>query len=179
MPMKKCIWSLCALCAVVILAPRDTAAYFTKAQSAVMLEDGKGVLYSVTYDFGVKKYDVYLPIGPERKSEKTDQTRIQTYALLEESEEEIGFGETLGVVVSDAEIRNGEYFIPKGEAKRLTMIVLLMLPETAPTRSLDVALQVTNLPFRMVNGGVSIGARLNSSELQYYITPEVDISKGE
>lgn len=179
MPMKKCILSLCALCTVFIFAPRDAAAYFTKAQSAVMLEDGKGVLYSVTYDFGVKNYDVYLPIVPERKNEKVDQTGTQTYALLEESEEEIDFGETIGVVVSDAEIRNGEYFIPKGEAKRLTMIVLLMLPEAAPTRSLDVALQVTNLPFRMVNGGVSIAARLNPSELQYYTTPEVDIPKGE
>jgi len=176
---KKSFPFLFVACAMVVLMPHEAAAYFTKAQSAVMLKDSKGVLYSVTYDFGVKNYDVYLPIVPERKNGKVDQTRTQTYALLEESEEEVDFGETIGVVVSDAEIRNGEYFIPKGEARRLTMIVLLMLPEAAPTRSLDLALQATNLPFRMVNGGVSIGARLNSSELQYYITPEVDIPKGE
>lgn len=178
MSIKNCFLFFCALCAVVVAVPSDVAAYFTKAQSAVALEDGKGVLYSVTYEFGTEKYDLYLPIIPERKSDTADQARTLTYALVEDGRES-SYGTSLGVVVSNAEIRNGHYFIPKGTAKRMTLITLLLLPQTLIHEPHDIALQVTNLPFTMDKQGQKVEAQLNPSELQYYTTPEVGVPKGK
>jgi hypothetical protein len=173
--MKKRFFGF-ALCGLLVLlaSPESGYAYFTKSQSAERLDD-QGVLYSITYDFGMEKYDLYLPIVPARSVATEAGKKDLTYTILDESEDVSGYGETVGVVVSNAEMRNGMYFVPKGEAKRFTLIVLLVEPETAPKNSLDLALQVTNLPFTMKKEGLSLGARLNPSELKYYITPEVDV----
>ncbi len=162
-----------------VLVPQSVGAYFTTAQSAQMLGDGRGVLYTVTYDFGMQKNDLFLPIVPERKIETKDQSRIMTYALFDDSEEETDYGESTAVVLSNAEIRDGYYFVPRGTGKRFVLAALLMLPETAPERSLDLALLVTNLPFTIVNNAGKLPNQLNPSELKYYLTPEVDIPKAQ
>jgi hypothetical protein len=155
--------------------PAPAAAYFTKAQSATMLPDGSGILYTVTYDFGMQTSDVYLPIRAERKVDSASQSRTLTYAIIDEGEVETEYGTTAGIVLSNAEIRRDGYFVPKGVAKRFVLVTVLSLPKTAPAESLDLALQVTNLPFTIVNNGLSFSNQLNPSELQYYLTPEVDV----
>jgi hypothetical protein len=173
--MKKRFFGFALFGLLVLLAgPEEGRAYFTKSQSADRL-DTQGVLYSITYDFGMEKYDLYLPIVPTRSEATEDGKKDLTYTILDESEDVSEYGETVGVVVSNAEIRDGKYFVPKGEARRFTLIVLLTEEEKVPRNSLDLALQVTNLPFTMKKEGLSLGARLNPSELEYYITPEVDI----
>jgi len=160
---------------VFVVIPHSSHAYFTKAQSAELLKDGKGIIYSVTYDFGMEKYDLYMPIIPERKeASSTAQARTMTYAIMEDGKES-AFGESLGIVVSNAEIRDGQYFIPKGTGKRLTLITLLKLPQTLVYEPHNLALQVTNLPFTIVAGDTKYKNQLNPFELDDYLTPEVKI----
>jgi hypothetical protein len=156
-----------------VAMPQASDAYFTTAQSAMMLEDGKGVLYSVTYEFGTEKYDLYMPIVPERNGAREEQVRTMTYAFVDEDDQESAMGESVGVVVSDAEIRDGYYFVPKGEAKRFTLITLLRLPQTLVYEPFDLSLLVTNLPFDMKAKDAEVAAQLNPSELQYYRTPAI------
>ncbi len=153
--------------------PRASEAYFTTAQSAHLLEDGKGILYSVTYEFGTEKYDLYMPIVPERREATKAQTRTMTYAFVGEDDRESSIGESVGVVVSDAEIRDGYYFVPKGEAKKFTLITLLQLPQMLVYEPFDLSLLVMNLPFDMKYSGGEVPGQLNPSELQYYRTPGV------
>ena len=158
---------------VFFVLPSTSEAYFTTAQSAEMLSDGKGILYSVTYDFGTEKYDLIMPIVPERNGARETQTRTMTYTFIDEDNRESMMGESLGVVVSDAEIRDGYYFVPKGEARRFTLITLLKLPQTLVYEPFDLSLLVTNLPFILEHAGEANENQLNPSELQYYRTPSV------
>ena len=170
--MKKNILYILAFSIFCLANPFSTSAYFTTAQSAELLDDGKGVLYTVTYDFGTEKYDMYLPILPIR----SDRLDALSYKFVDEIENEIyRGGESIGVVTSNAVIRNGSYFIPKGEARRLTMMVLLMLPEAPLANDFNLALQMTGLPFKMISTSKEVDTHLNPSELQYYRTPAVSI----
>lgn len=173
--MKKGYFVLMGLMLVAFVSPQQSEAFVTKAQSAELLKDGKGIIYSVTYDFGMEKYDLYMPIIPERKeASSTAQARTMTYAIMEDGTE-TAFGESLGIVVSNAEIRDGQYFIPKGTGKRLTLITLLKLPQTLVYEPHNLALQVTNLPFTMKYVGGEAPNQLNPFELDDYLTPEVKI----
>lgn len=159
---------------VLVVLPAQSEAYFTTAQSAVKLEDGKGILYSVTYDFGMEKRDLIMPIVPERKeASSTDQARTMTYAFVGPDGTESALGESTAVVVSNAEIRDGQYFIPRGQGKRMTLIALLRLPQTLVYEPYDLSLLVTNLPFTIVTDDAKFQNGLNPSELQYYRTPSV------
>lgn len=159
---------------ILIALPARSHAYFTTAQSAVKLEDGKGILYSVTYDFGMKKNDLIMPIVPERKeASSTEQARTMTYAFVDKEGNESALGESTAVVVSNAEIRDGHYFIPRGEGKRMTLIALLSLPQTLVYEPYDLSLLVTNLPFTIVTDQAEYQNQLNPSELQYYRTPSI------
>ncbi|MEZ4195041.1 MAG: hypothetical protein R3B53_01420 [Candidatus Paceibacterota bacterium] len=173
--MKKGIFYVFVCVMVLFGATNNAQAYLTKGQTANLLPDKQGVLYTVTYDFGSASYDLYLPVVPERKSDNNDQARTLTYSLNDDRDGETNYGVTTGVVLANAEIQNGQYFIPKGEARRLTLVVLMAMDEVLPVRSLDLAMQVTNLPFMMINGAVQVKAQLNPSELKYYVTPEIDI----
>jgi hypothetical protein len=168
--MKKNILYILAFSIFCLANPFSANAYFTTAQSAELLDDGKGILYTVTYDFGTEKYDLYLPILPVR----ADRLNELSYEFVDEIENETyKGGNSLGVVTSNAQIKNGTYFIPKGEARRLTLMVLLVLPSAPIEPALDLALQVTGLPFKMVSTAKEVDAHLNPSELQYYRTPAV------
>lgn len=170
--MKKNILFVLAFSIFCLANPFSANAYFTTAQSAEFLEDGKGILYTVTYDFGTEKYDMYLPIFPTR----TNNLEVLSYKFVDEIENETyRAGESIGVVTSNAEIRDGSYFIPKGEARRLTMMVLLMLPTVPSENDFNVALQMTGLPFKMIAASKEVDTYLNPSELQYYRTPAVSL----
>jgi len=168
--MKKRFLYAAALLAFCTVVPANAHAYLTTAQAAELTEDGKGILYTVTYDFGTEKYDLYLPILPVR----TERLNELSYKFVDEIENETyKSGESIGVVTSNAQIKNGTYFIPKGEARRLTLMVLLVLPPEPIDSTVDLALQVTGLPFKMVSKTKKVDAHLNPSELQYYRTPAV------
>lgn len=168
------IFSAICFALVLVALPARSEAYLTSDQSAVKLEDGKGILFSVTYDFGMKKNDLLMPIVPERKeASSTAQARTMTYAFMNQDGTESARGESTAVVVSNAEIRDGHYFIPRGEWKRMTLIALLKLPETLVYEPYDLSLLVTNLPFTIVTDDTEYQNGLNPSELQYYRTPSV------
>ncbi len=168
--MRKIFKCLVFVFAVFFVVPTYAYAYFTTAQSAELLEDSKGILYTITYDFGTEKYDLYLPIIPTR----ADRLDALSYKFFDEIENEVyKGGSSIGVVMSSAQIKNDAYFIPKGEVQKLTLMVLLVLPSVPIEPDVDIALQVTGLPFKMVSTLKEIDAHLNPSELQYYRTPAV------
>lgn len=159
------------------LPSTDAKAYRTTGQSAERIDE-KGALYTIAYDFGSDKYDLYLPIQVQRGTSSADG--VLSYQLVDDRDGASQYGKTTGIVLSDAGIRQGMYFVPRGQAKRFVLVVVLNEVDGAPIdRSLDLALQVTNLPFTMeaLNEPMKIQGKLNPSELIYYVTPEVDIPK--
>lgn len=167
--MKKIFGYVVFVIVVCFVVPIHAHAYFTTAQSAEVLDGGKGVLYTVTYNFGTEKYDMYMPIIPVR----LNRPDALSYTFVDEkTNTPYTNGRAVGIVLSGAQIKDGAYFIPKGTSQKLTLMVLLALPQSAQKPE-DLALQVTGLPFKMVAGSKSVDAQLNQYELQYYRTPAV------
>lgn len=167
------IFAAFIVCAMTFLAPQSSHAYLTTGQSASRV-DGSGVLYAVSYNFGSDNYDFYMPMQTLRGSGSASNT--VSYLFLDDSEDESAYGVSSGVVLSNAEVKNGQYFVPKGKARRFTLLVLLNESTVpSPAQSLDLALKVSSLPFTIVDKGKMVAGKLNPSELQYYITPEIAI----
>ena len=176
------------------VTPHGTQAYLTTAQSAVDVGNGTALL-TVTYKFGFLNREVYMPIVAKRNKEFEDKGTDAGYSILfngsnqatattsiltsTTSSATLNYtvlpGKSKALVLSEAEIRDGRYYVPKGKSGTFTLIALVDLSKT--TSKNDVSLLMTSLPFTMVDKGINIEARLNPSELQYYKTPEVDIKK--
>ena len=176
------------------LVPSVSQAYLTTSQSAVTV--GKDtVLFTVTYKFGFLNREVYMPILADRNKQFDDKGTDAGYSVLFNGENEarastsvltsdiatanlnytILPGKSKAIVLSNAEIKDGRYYLPKGKSGTFTLIALVDLSKT--TLKDDVSLLMTSLPFTMVDKGKKIEARLNPSELQYYKTPEIDLKK--
>jgi hypothetical protein len=154
---------------VLLLVPASTFAYFTTAQSAVRIND-ETVLYTVSYRFGTEKYGLLMPIAALRKDIETSFTNYLGYTLFN-GDEETTEGVANAFVFSDAEIKGNQYHIPKGDSRLFTMVSLVTIPKQADGNLKQLSLQVTSLPFMLVDGKSEIKNGLNPSELQYYKTP--------
>ncbi len=142
-------------------------AYFTTTQEAVALPSHSG-LFLIDYDFGAKKTDVRLPITALHAN--TASRSAVSYAILDENDA-IVEGTVAGFVYSKAELqKDGMYFIPKGEARRLTLAVVFT-PKVVDANK-KYRLQVTYLPFTF---GVTQELQLNPSELKYYTTKLISL----
>jgi hypothetical protein len=166
-----------SLVAIVGVLPGSAAAYFTTSQNAVALS--KNVfLYAISYDFGTPKYDLTLPINALPNRLLSNDAFAVGYETIDSEGETARLGQTVGIVLSNAKVVNNQYFVPKGYAASFTLVVLVQATD-AEVAAYDVeqnlALQVTRLPFLMTNENQEIVAGLNSSELQYYQTPSLDI----
>lgn len=158
------------------LLPGSASAYFTKAQSAVALNDNV-FLYTVSYDFGLKKYDLEMPVVALPQSGATDDFAVG-YKTVDSEGETAQVGKSIGIVLSDAKLVNGVYTVPKGTAASFTLVVLVQATDAelaSYSAEQNLALQVTSLPFVMKGDGITVKAKLNPSELKYYKTPELDI----
>lgn len=177
---------------VAFLTPSVSQAYLTTAQSAVDLGNNT-VLFTVTYKFGFLNREVYMPIAAKRNKEFTDKGTDAGYSILFNGQNEaqattsklnnddvsvslnysILPGKARAIVLSNAEIKEGRYYLPKGKSGTFTLVALVDMSKSENKD--DISLLMTSLPFTMIDDKKRIEAKLNPSELQYYITPEINL----
>lgn len=150
-----------------IFITSETSAYFTTNQKAVALKNHTG-LFLIEYSFGMKKYEVHMPILTENTTTTSD-TRV-SYQIIDEKGAVVTTGTSTGMVLSNTPLSSKEpqYVTPKGESKKFTLAVFFT-PEPASANK-KYRLQVTHLPF---NFSGTQQLQLNPSELKYYTTKEI------
>ncbi len=137
-------------------------AYFTTAQDATII-DGSSLLFTIEYQFGHKKRDVHMPVRAHNT--ETGFDTAVSYTILNQDGEQVA-GKAMGIVFSNAKLTNeGEYVVPKTEAKKFTLTVLFT--PTISVQGEEYRLQVNHLPFTF-DGEQQL--QLNPSELTYYTT---------
>ncbi|MEM9336488.1 MAG: hypothetical protein AAGA35_01360 [Patescibacteria group bacterium] len=172
MKLGKIKLTLMVLSALFVL-PQASQAYFTTDQSAFLISDNAALL-TISYSFGFSSREALLPIAAVRG--ETESQAVLGYELLEDSRASTSVGTAAGIIVSDAEVRNGQYYIPAGQTADFTLVVVLTTEPTDP--EIDYALQVSHLPFTMITAdGTVLENGLTDSELSYYISPEVDLNE--
>ena len=150
-------------------APAVGHAYFTTEQHAFTINDRIGV-FTIEYQFGHEKYDVYMPILALRGS--TERSDALSYEILNEDDLKTK-GTAAGIVLSStARVEDGMYRIPKGTSATFTL--LGFYTPHASEHDDTFRMQVTHLPFSF---NETQELQLNPSELTYYVTPALTLTK--
>lgn len=171
MSMKSNIFFSILLLAAFII-PGITQAYSVTNSSATDLGNGKA-LFTVTYKFGFLNRELYMPIVTKRGADADNST--VAYELMANGKAVPTVGTMAGLVLSDVEIKNNEYYLPKGQSAEFTFIAVMNTDAaTAPT---DINLAITSLPFTMIDGKMKIGAEVAKTEIEAFKTPTITLKK--
>lgn len=167
-----------ALFGVLVLLPQSALAYFTTDQKAYQINN-ETLLYTVTYRFGMEKFDLKLPGIALTDVSSIATTTALTYTLINKKEEAMAVASSQAIILSAAPVVGSQYHIKKGESADFTLVALVTLDTDAlaarPETDLDLALRVHSLPFTMTSAEQTVMSKLNPSELKYYTTPFLDI----
>lgn len=190
MKLYLCSFALLVLGALVI--PTSSQAYSVTNSTATDLGNGYA-LFTVTYKFGFLNREMYMPIEANRNTKYTEKGSDVGYSILFNGQTEakattsvmnnndLSFslnynvlpGKAKAIVLSEAEIKDDRYYLPKGKSETFTLIALVDMRNS--TMKKDISLQMTSLPFTMVDGKKQTGARLKASELESYKTSEITL----
>lgn len=114
-----------------------------------------------------------MPIGALRDSGADISPYIE-YEILDDDDSVVTEGKAAGLILAqggDVEIKDNQYYLPAGKSARFTLFALLSIEDNL--NEIEANLHINSLPFTMVDEGNKIHAKLNPSELQYYVTPTV------
>jgi hypothetical protein len=149
--------------------PFTASAYLTTGQESLTVNGQIGV-YVIDFAFGHERYDIHIP-APAYKSAKPSPSAL-TFEVVDEHGTK-GLGTAVGIVLSDAQVKDGHYTIPKGIRSSLRLLVLYT--KSGHDTGNEFSMQVTHLPFTF-DGKQQL--QLNPSELQYYTTKPVLLGTG-
>lgn len=144
--------------------PTPTLAYTTTG-TVGFTHNNKTLFNAISFSFGHEKHAVHIPITARTDAKSRDAL---TYEILD-ADGGAAAGTPLGIVLSNAKVKGGEYVIPKGKSASFTLLTFFT-PTSTSTEAYRT--QVTNLPFTF-DGKQEL--QLNPSELQYYTTKPVTL----
>ncbi len=190
MKLYLCSFALVVLGALVI--PTNSQAYSVTNSTATDLGNGYA-LFTVTYKFGFLNRELYMPIEASRNTKFTDKGEDVRYSILlndetgaqastskitnDDTSYSLNYnilpGTAKGIVVSNAEIKDDRYYLPKGKSETFTLVTLVNM-SNSPSKE-NLSLQMTSLPFTLVDGRKETNARLQATELESYKTPKVTL----
>lgn len=155
--------------------PLISHAYFTTEQASAAITKTTA-LFTISYTFGLEEHDIYMPIIATRGLEWKGGDQEVGYTFTEDDEVHEN-GTAAALVLSNAPVVNNMYKIEKGTAKTMTLFAMLVTDQDEHEE--DYALQVTQLPYYVDRGNGKLETlQLNPSELQYYVTKEIELNTG-
>jgi hypothetical protein len=143
----------------VVIAPSTTSAFEVTDASAIRLTPNHALL-TITYQFGFLNRELLMPVMADRTSERRGTT--VGYTLTGSNGEVIAAGDTAAIVLSTTELRDDQYYLPKGRNGDFTLVALV---RTAGI-SEDFKLSLTRLPFTLIDGAVTVGAAVTEKQLE-------------
>lgn len=156
--------------AFILAVPSTSFAYQVLSTGATKLTDN-AYLFSISYQLGFEKLAVVAPIGAIRGDTGVSTAPLLTYTILEDGEIS-SVGTTGALVLSNADIVDAKYQVPKGEARLFTFVTLLVVPDGYTID--EASLQVTGLPFTLIADDKVIPNGLSTGELSYYRTDSIE-----
>ena len=166
--MKRSFIALFTFALLISALPQSTQAYVATKATSLRLNDHT-LMFLLTYEFGHEKFAYRLPYVAIRGEDETASAAgydIRNNGLRTNS------GDAIAVVLSDAELEDGMYVVPKNESREFTLVTFLTVPEGVATSS-KYSISVNSLPFEFVKDGVTYPNHLNPGELKNYQTPAI------
>lgn len=156
---------------LLFLGITTTASANEENRTAIAVSENTAI-YAITYTFTTEDYDLSLPIITDRSLETDADSRTTNYTFSTSADGDTAAGTATGLVLSDAAIVDGQYFVPQGTTANFTLFVVLTLDENDPRAKYG--LQMTNLPFTVHKDDTS--SNQNITTLSAYKTKEVGLN---
>jgi len=159
-----------AVTIALFVAPTTTSAFESTYQDVFRINDTTS-LFVIEYSFAFSDI-AEMPVLTKRNLENTKSDTLLGYEILDDDGNQTDAGETLGIVVADADttVTNSQTYSTTPGRTEFTLYMLFTTPDTEP--EMDYSLQVTNLPF--YNSSSDRTFHLTDAELSHYQTPEVE-----
>ncbi|MEX0918240.1 MAG: hypothetical protein WDZ93_03720 [Candidatus Paceibacterota bacterium] len=161
-----------ALIIIVGVLVSETASAYTTTEQRVQKINETTAIFFIDFAFGHENYDLYIPILTKRGQEHGTKAKTLGFEILEDREEPTDRGNVQALVLGKTKIENGMYKVPKGYKAPFTLAVVYTTDKALIEG--DYVVQVTDLPF--YRGDDMEYMHLNPSELQYYVTPEIELN---
>lgn len=136
-------------------------AYEVKEVSATRLTPEYS-LFTVTYEFGFLNREALIPMDATRDGNY--HTSVG-YTLVG-ANGTTTLHSVQAVVVSDAELRDRDYYLPKGRNSDFTLVAIVKTEDVSA-----LGLAITKLPFVLIDGRMSVAASVTTNNLGPYKTP--------
>lgn len=152
------------------MLPATTQAFSVTNTSATDLGNGKA-LFTITYKFGFLNRETYMSIGALRST--SSKNGYVNYELMTGKNEVLKAGQVAGLVLSNTQIKDNQYYLPKGKTAEFTLVTIADVSDVKNHR--DLALVITSLPFSMIEGPLTLGAGVAATELPAYRTKSITL----
>ncbi len=143
----------------IITIPNTARAFDVTDTSAIRLTPNH-VLLTVTYEFGFLNRELLMPIMADRTSERRGET--VGYTLTGSNGEVITAGDTAAIVLSTTELRDDQYYLPRGRNGDFTLVALVRTTDIVD----EFKLSFTRLPFTLIDGTVTATAAVTAAQLE-------------
>jgi hypothetical protein len=154
------------VCFLITASSIPTSAYgyrLTAASATAITADT--TLYTITFRMGFLNREVSIPIMAEQGS--STRTRAVSFALRQADGSPVTAPRVEAMVLSQAAIKDGSYYLPEGKNADFTLVALVRgLLEPGNTR-----LEITGLPFTLIDGNRRTDANAPSGYLPALRTP--------
>tara|TARA_B100000745_G_C19989290_1_gene335381 strand:+ start:230 stop:691 length:462 start_codon:yes stop_codon:yes gene_type:complete len=129
-------------------------------------------IYAITYTFTTEDYELAVPVITERNLLTPSEPAKTGYTFTTSEGGDAHAGSATGLVLSNTQIKDGKYYVPKNTTASFTLFVVLSLAENDPRAKYG--LQMTTMPFTIIAKD-SMTAQ-NISTLGAYKTKEVGLN---
>lgn len=163
--MKAIILKIIGTVAVTALViPASTQAYSTTGQLVKRINDDHA-LFIVAYDFGFLNRATYLPIVASRGT--TTAAHDVEFTIQEKSGSVINEGTVTALVLSNATIKDGRYYLAAGEAAEFALVGIMRLDNSVKKNP---ALAINDIPLIIVKDGKSASMQFPPGTFANYKT---------
>ncbi len=161
-----------ALTTVLLCAglPFTASAYETTSQTATLVAPDT-IMYTVSYTFGFLNRETKVPIAALRAENDSKFFHVG-YNFMHDAEV-IESGLSNAIVLTsdeDVEIVDGAYYLPEGRSAEFTLVSFYTIPAEQLS---TVALQITELPFEMIEDEEGTLTGVAPAQLVQYRTPSI------
>ena len=161
-----------ALLGLLLVLPQSASAYNTTAQSVTKLTDNI-LLFQVTYRFNFLNRDMRTPVLASRVTATDTSSPLLQYSLRDSAGEAIATGNSTAIVLSDAVVKDKQYFLPAGTPGSFTLMAIVQLPSAAVATGGEASLQIDWLPFTLIKDGEETLARVPNADITPFKTPSI------
>ena len=171
----KNVSTLVAVLAVILVAfmPSVSSAYAVLGQSATQLTEDTFLL-QIDYRLNYLTYDTFAPVLAHQVNDISITAPYVQYSFVDEAGDKVTGVESASIVLSDAEVVDGQYYFADRDSSPFTLMSIVQLSPEQQIEGGSLALQIDWLPFTLKKAGEEQATAVREADLADFQTPLIN-----